>query len=332
MKHGLKGMRRRTLAMAGAGAFLTALMPCAAFASDFPSKPITLIAPTAPGGAMDGVARVLAERLKQRLGQPVVLDYKPGVGGTLGSGLAARATPDGHTLVIVADSYLTVSPRVLRGVSLQPFKDLAPVIEIGASPMVLVAHPSLGVRTLPEFLAKARADAGAIRYASAGMGSPHHLFMAQLEQQLGLRMNHVPYKGGPQAFSDLLGGHVDLMFIVDSTASAQIASGRLVPLGVSSAKRLAAYPGVPAIAESLPGYQREFWFAIFAPAGTPQPVIERLNREMSASLDEPEVQKAMVALGIAPATQRSPSALAQKLKAEDERMRVLIQSLGIKPE
>lgn len=304
----------------------------AASATDFPSKPVTLIAPTVPGGAMDAVARLIAPRLAAQLGQSVVVDNRPGVGGTLGLAQAAKAAPDGHTLVIAADSYLTVSPRLVKGVATQAVKALVPVIELGASPMVLVAHPSLKVATMAEYIAKARAQPGKIAYASAGQGSPHHLNMALLEQQLGLRQNHVPYKGGPQAFNDVLGGHADLMFIVMSTAGPHIRSGSLVALGVSSAARLPDFPSIPAIAETVPGFESEFWFAVFAPAGTPAPVVQRLNRDIATVLAEAGVAKGMKTIGMRPAPDSSAAALAAKWRRDDERIGKLIQSLALQPE
>ncbi len=328
-------MIQRRLLLLSACALASTANPSAfaqAPAAGFPVKPVTLIAPTVPGGAMDAVARLLAQHLGPRLGQPVVVDNRPGVGGTLGVAQAAKATPDGHTLVIAADSYLTVSPRLLKGAALQPMKDLAPVIEIGSSPMVLVAHPSMNVRSLGEYIAKARAEPGTITYASAGMGSPHHLNMALLEQQAGLKQNHVPYKGGPQAFNDVLGGHAHAMFIVMSTAEAHIKSGKLIALGVSGKKRLPDFPSVPAIADAVPGYESEFWFAIFAPAATPAPVVERLNRELAAVVAQPEVVKGLKAIGMSPVTDATTKALAEKLRREDEKMARLIQSAGLRPQ
>jgi tripartite-type tricarboxylate transporter receptor subunit TctC len=307
------------------------LVTASVLANDFPSRPITLIAPTAPGGAMDGVARMLSERLSPRLGQPVIIDYKPGAGGTLGAGLAAKAKPDGYTLVIVADSYLTVAPRLLKGVSLHAQRDLAPVIELGSSPMVLVADPSLKLGSLAGFLKRAKTEP-ALSYASGGVGSPHHLFMGLLEQQADLRLNHVPYKGGPQAFSDVLAGHVPAMFIVMSTAEPHLRSGRLVALGVTSAARQTDFPGIPAIGETVPGYVSEFWFAIFAPKATPVEVITRLNREIALILDEPEAVRTLKSLGFIPSVQRSPDALGRKLEREDARMARLIEQLRLKAE
>lgn len=310
----------------------TFVVPMSVRAAEFPSKPVTLISPTVPGGAMDGVARLIAQHLSPRLGQPVVIDSKPGVGGTLGAMQAARAEPDGHTLVIVADSYLTVSPRLLKGVALKPFKDLAPVIEVGSSPMVLVANPALGAKTLAEYVAKVRAQPDKVVYASAGTGSPHHLAMAILEQQLGLRQSHVPYKGGPAALVDVLGGHADSMFIVMSTAEPHIKSGKLVALGVSSTKALPEHPSISPIAEVAPGYESGFWFAIFAPAGTPSPILNRLNREISAVLSVAEVEQKMKALGVTPSGNRTPEGLAQKLLLDDAKMERAIRQLGLKPE
>jgi tripartite-type tricarboxylate transporter receptor subunit TctC len=280
---------------------------------------------------MDSVARLVAEKLGSRLGQPVVIDSRPGAGGTLGLALASKAPADGHTLVIAADSYLTVSPRLLKGAAAHAFKDLVPIIELGASPMVLVAHPSLKVASMSEYIAKARVQPG-ISYASAGLGSPHHLNMALLEQNLKLQQNHVPYKGGPQAFNDVLGGHASLMFIVMSTADSHIKSGALIPLGVSSAKRMPDYPSIPAISETVPGYESEFWFAIFAPPGTPAPIAQQLNGHLAAVLAEPAVIKSMKTIGMSPVLDTSSAGLSRKLQRDDERMSKLLQNLGLKPE
>lgn len=298
--------------------------------ASFPTKPVTLISPTVPGGAMDAVARLIAKHLGPRLGQSVVIDNRPGVGGALGVMQAAKSDPDGHTLVIAADSYLTVSPRILKGASLNPLKDLAPVIEIGTSPMVLVAHPSMKVRTMEEYINRIRAEPGKYTYSSAGVGSPHHLNMALLEQQLGLKQNHVPYKGGPQAFNDVLGGHAHSMFIVMSTAEPHIKAGKLVALGVSGKNRLGDHPSIPVIADVAPGYESEFWFAIFAPAETPTPIVQRLNQEIAAVISEPEVVKGMKTIGIAPVPDSSTSALTNKLQREDEKMAKLLRALGLR--
>lgn len=321
--------RRALLGTALAAGTALALLP-AARAADFPSKAISLIAPSNPGGALDAVARLIAQRLGPRLGQAVVVDNRPGVGGTLGIALAAKAPPDGHTLVVVADSFLTVSPRLLKGSTPQGFKELVPVIELGSSPMVLVAHPSLKVASLAEYIAKARANGATISYASGGLGSPHHLYMALLEQQLGFRQNHVPYKSGPHGFKDVLAGHADLTFIVMSTAEAHIKSGALVPLGVTSARRLPEHPGIPAIAETVPGYESEFWFAVFAPPRTPAAVVERLNQDIAAVLAQPEVIQSMTSIGMRLPPDTRAATLAAKLAREDEKMARLLRSLDLR--
>ncbi|MEZ5644143.1 MAG: tripartite tricarboxylate transporter substrate binding protein [Burkholderiaceae bacterium] len=308
---------------------MTALAPMPSRAADFPVRPVTLIAPTVPGGAMDGVARLIAQHLGPRLGQPVVIENRPGVGGTLGAMQAAKASPDGHTMVIVADSYLTVSPRLLKGVTLAPFKDLSPVIEVGSSPMVLVANPAMGVKTMAEYVNKVRAEPEMVSYASAGLGSPHHLAMAILEQQLELRQKHVPYKGGPAALVDVLGGYADSMFIVMSTAEPHIKSGKLVGLGVSASQPLPDHPEIPPIAQVAPGYESGFWFAIFTPSGTPSSAIARLNREIAAILDMPEVLQKMKGFGIMPSSDRSAEGLARKLQREDAKMEKALLALGL---
>ncbi|SPC21691.1 conserved exported hypothetical protein [Cupriavidus oxalaticus] len=323
---------RRLMLVAMATVGFSGLGIASAHADPFPAKPITLIVPAVAGGAMDGIARLVAQRLGTRLGQPVVVDSKPGAGGTVGMMLAAKAPADGHTLVIAADSYLTVTPRLMPAGAFQPTNALMPVVELGSSPMVLVVNPSLGVRTLPEYLAKVRGRPGTVTYGSAGSGSPHHLFMAMLDQQLGLKQVHVPYKGGAQAFADLLGGHVDSMFIVMSTAEPYIKSGKVIALGVSGSRRLAEQPNVPAIGEIAPGYESEFWFAILAPKGTPPAVVTRLNREIGAVLAEAKVTQGMQAIGVTPASGGTPDALVQKLRQEDAKMDKLIRSIGLKPE
>jgi len=322
-------INRRSLLAVAAGA--CSLPWNGAVASNFPNQPVTIVSPTVPGGAMDAIARLVADRLAPRLGQPVVVDAKPGGGGAVGLTRVARAEPDGHTLAIVVDSMLTVSPRLVRNAGFDPLRDFVPVTELCSSAMVLLARPKLGVRSLQDYLAKARSAPASVSYASAGNGSPHHLNMALLESGAGVRLQHVPYKGGAQAFADLLGDHVSSMFIVPSTAQAQIRSGAVVPLGVTSARRLPELPDVPAIGEVVRGYESEAWFALFAPAGTPPAVVARLHADVSAVLAEPEVVKKMQALGTMPLNGNA-QALAARLRRDMDKMERLIQQTGLKVE
>jgi tripartite-type tricarboxylate transporter receptor subunit TctC len=299
---------------------------------EFPTRPITLVSPTVPGGAMDSAARLLSEYISPNLGQPIVVDAKPGGGGAVGMAMAARLPGDGYNLVISVDSALTVVPALVPNIGYDPEKSFVPIIKVGTSPLVLVVHPSMGVKNLKEYIAMARVKPNSVQYGSGGNGSPHHLSMLQLERSANIKLFHVPYRGGPKAFSDLLGGHISSMFIVPSTAEAQIKKGALIPIAVTSSKRLAEMPNIPAISEEVPGYgDTDIWFGIFAPSGMSPEMVTRWNSEFKSVLTNPTVVQKLGRLSIH-ATPDTPEDLSNLLNKDLARMNKLIRDTGLKSE
>ena len=302
-----------------------------AAAVDFPTRPVTLIAPTAAGGAIDSAARVFAEPLSQRLGQRLVIENRPGSNGIIGTGAVARAQPDGHTLAFTFSTAFTTAPHLVKAMPYDPLTDFAPVTMIGRISLVMVAHPSLKATNLREFIAAAKAAPGTIQYASGGDGSDHHLAMEMLNLAAGIKLNHVPYKSGPQGYADLLGGHVQIMFIAPGTAVRHVREGRINAFGVSSAGPQEGYAGVPPIGNVLPGYEYSGWFAIFAPKGTSADIVSRLNADFRAVLSIPEVTQNFGVIGLEP-TPSTPAELAALVVADHKKIGALARAIGLKPQ
>ena len=304
---------RRGLLLAGLGA------PLVARAQRFPERPLRLVVPFAPGGASDLVARILAEPMGAALGQPVVVDNRPGAGGNLGAEMAARAAPDGHVLLLGAPGALTVNPHLYPDLPFAPLRDFAPVGRVFTTDHVVCVHPAVPATTLGEFIALLRARPGQLAYASAGTGATTHLFGELFRMQAGVDMLHIPYRGSGPAVADLIAGTVQAMFDQLPSSIGHIQAGRLRALAVTGAGRNALLPAVPTAAESgLPDYVVTSWNALLAPAGTPAPVVARLNAVVAAALGDPAVRARMAPLGAEPAA-GSPEALAALLAAETER-------------
>ena len=259
-----------------------------ALAQDYPVRPVRIIAPFPPGGGADIILRALGPRMAQALGQPVIIDNHAGGGGTIGTKLAAAATPDGYTLVLGLTGTLAINPGLYPDLSYDPQKDFTPVALLATGANVLVAHPGLGIRSIDELIAYAKLHPGKLTYASSGVGGAPHLAGVLLGSMADVELVHIPYKGGAQATADLLGGHVSLMFAGLGPAISNIQSGKLRALGVASPGRSSLLPDVPAIGESLPGFSAVTWFGILAPSGTPAPIVARLSGvilEIAASRD-----------------------------------------------
>lgn len=258
------------------------------------AKPISVVVPFAAGGAVDYAARMVATRLPERLGQSVVIDNVAGAGGVVGTTKAARAAPDGYTLLVAPDSTIVIAPLVTPDVvKYDPLKDLIPVGLINITPLILVARPGLPVSNFAELLRYARANPGKLNYASPGAGNLLHVAMEALRQQAGIEMLHVPYKATPQMLNDLAGNQVDLALLVPSTGLPFIKGGKIKALGLTTGERLTASPEIPPLSDSpeLKGFFVTTSIGMFVPARTPQPIIDRLNREMNAILASPEVRK-----------------------------------------
>jgi len=295
-------MRLHTLtfpraAIAVAAFAALAIVPTA-YAQDYPSRPIRVIVPFSPGGAVDGPMRMVAQELGKRLNQQVIVENKPGAGATLGTEIVAKSPPDGYTLLLASQTN-AISASLYRSLSYDPIEDFAPISLIGREPGVIVVHPSLPVKTLAELIAYAKERPGKIDYASSGNGSGQHLFMALLLTSTATQMNHIPYKGSGQATADLLGGQV--MVSIPGTAGmvGHIKAGKLRPLAVTGATRSPQLPDVPTVMESgVPGYEAYVWLGLLAPKGTPQPIIDKLHRELMQALATPEVKNYMSTAGI----------------------------------
>jgi tripartite-type tricarboxylate transporter receptor subunit TctC len=299
MSHRLRPAQRlRTLAAAAVGTLLLALWQPVALAQDYPTHPIKVIVPFSPGGAVDGPMRLVAQELGKRLGQAVTVENKPGAGATIGTEMVAKAPPDGYTLLLASQTN-AISATLYRHLSYDPVEDFAPITLIGREPGVLVVNPSLPVKTFAEFVEYAKARPGQLDYASSGNGSGQHLFAALLWSQTGLKLTHVPYRGSGQATTDLLGGRVAVAIPGTAGMVSHIRAGKLRALAVTGAKRSPQLPEVPTLQElGVKGYEAYVWMGLLAPKGTPQPIIDKLQREVVAVLAEPEAKTYMANAGI----------------------------------
>jgi tripartite-type tricarboxylate transporter receptor subunit TctC len=274
----------------------------AAMADDFPNRPARIVVGFPPGGINDIVARVMAERLTQALGQPVVVENRAGAGGTIGADLVAKSRPDGYTLLMGSVSNIAMAPSQYKALPYDPAKDFAPVALVAAAPNVLVVHPDFPVQSVRDLLAAARQKPGSINYASAGLGTSNHLTVELLQVMTGVQFNHVPYKGDAPGTADVVAGQVPMIFPTLPVALPFIKSGKLRAIAVSSAGRSSLLPEVPTVAESggLPDFEVSVWVGIFAPAGTPREVVGRLNGEIAKIVRVPAVRERLAGLGAEP--------------------------------
>jgi len=299
-----------------------------AYAQDYPNRPVKLIVPFSPGGAVDGPTRIVAQKLSERLGQQVVVENKPGAGATLGAGEVAKAAPDGYTLLLASQTN-AISATMYRKLPFDPIEDFAPVMLVGEEPGVLVVHPSFPAKTLDEFIAYVKDNPGKVDYASSGNGSGQHLFAAMFASMAGLKMNHVPYKGSAQATTDLLGGTVPVSIPGTAGMMGHIKAGKLRALATTGSKRAEALPELPAIAERYPGYEAYVWLGILAPKGTPQPVVDKLARELAAVMAQPDV-KAYYAGHNLEIVASTPAEFGRFFRAERDRWAKVIAETGAK--
>lgn len=302
----------------------------AAAAQTYPAKPIRFIVPFAPGGSTDLVARILAQRLPEALGQAVVVDNRGGAGGVIGAELAARAPADGYTIVLGSPGPLTINPNLLARMPYDTLRDFSPITLATISPFILVLHPSLPVRSVQELVALARARPGQLNYGSAGNGSVGHFSAEQFKSLAGVNLVHVPYKGAGPAVTDLVGGQLHLMFENLPTVLPHIRSGKLRALAVGTRKRSALVPEYPTISEAgVPGYESSTAFGVLAPAKTPAAVIGRLNQEIVKILNSPDIKERLSAQGLE-AAGGTPQQYAAHLKEELAKYGRIVKAAGIK--
>ena len=315
-----------------AAVFCSIVLPGAALAQAWPAKPIRLMVPFPPGGSTDIVARIVAQKLSERLGQSIVIENRGGAGGTLGTAVVAKAAPDGYTLGVASTSTHVVAPGVYAKLDYDPVKDFAPVGLMAVSPYLLVVNPSVPAKTLKELIALAKKQPGKLNYASAGIGSTTHLAMEMLKYASATYMLHIPYNGNGPAGTALIGGQVEVLFGSLPALLPHAKSGRARALAVGTPKRSPSLPDVPTVAESgYPGFDASLWLAIMAPAGTPQPIIERLNRELVAIIAAADTREAFDKAGAEPLT-GTPADLAAMIRDGVPKYAQIIKTAGVKAE
>ncbi len=300
--------------------------------ADYPGRPVTMIVGFPPGTATDSVGRILGERLAARLGKPFIVDNKPGQGGSIGAAAGAKALPDGYTLLLSATAPLAINPHVYSKLAYDSSRDFAPIGLLSWLPFVLVVNSGTKINSFADLLVRAKADPGKLTYASIGNGTTSHLLMAMLTQRTDTKMNHIPYKGSAQAQTDLIGGQVDMTFDTMVSVMPHVRSGTLKALAVSTLSRAKFAPEIPTLNElGVTGFDAGAWLGLLAPAGTPKPIVEKLNRELNAVLDEPETQRRLLALG-AEILKSTPDEFAAHIKSEREKWGNLVRQSGAKVE
>ena len=319
---------RSTLAIAFAIVYATVAGLPAIAAAQYPDKPVIVVVPFPPGGGGDNLARTVMPKVSEALGQPVVIENKPGAGGNIGSASVARATPDGYTLLYGTNGTHAINQTLYRQPGFDAEKDFTPVSRLTEIPAVLVVNPALlPVKTVPELVAFLKANPGKVSFASAGNGTTSHLAGVMFATLAGVDIQHIPYKGGAQAVTDVMGGQVAMMIDVMPNVYPHIKSGKVRALAVSTAKRSPALPDLPTIAESVPGFEVSAWDAVFAPPGTPKAVIDKLNAAVRKALDDPAIRESLLARGTV-TVPSSPDDLAKFVVSENARWGKVVKQIG----
>jgi tripartite-type tricarboxylate transporter receptor subunit TctC len=301
-------------------------------ADEYPQRTVTFLCPFPAGGGTDMLTRLLAQELQEKLKRPVVVDNRPGAGTIVAAQVAARAAPDGHTIFLAPVTTLAMGPSVHKSLPYDTVKDFAPIGLVGSAQFALVANPQVPAGLLAELIAFIKSKDGALSYATSGAATPHHLFMAMFLKMIGARAQHVPYRGSVPALTDVISGQVQIMIVDLAVAMPFINEGKVKAFGVTSTMRSKAMPDLPTIAEAgLPGYAARPWFSVVAPAGTPRPIINKLNALLMAFIERPETQDKMNALAITPWTS-TPDELARFIPAEIEKWAQVVKDAGITPE
>jgi tripartite-type tricarboxylate transporter receptor subunit TctC len=298
-------------------------------AQDYPARPVTLVAPYAAGGGADLVARLLAQKLSDRLGQSFVVENRLGAGGVIAATSVAKAAPDGHTLFAAASTQLAIQVTLHKKLPYDPASDFAPIALITGVPFVLLVHPSVPAKSVADLIRLAKEKPGQLSFGSSGVGGPPHLYTELLKTMTGVQMTHIPYKGTAQAINDVVAGHVPIIFSDIAPAVQLIKDGRLRALGISSATRFAKLPDIPPIAETVPGFDAIAWLMIVAPAGTPKPVIARLHGELTGIVALPEVSERLLGIGNIPLTSPPPEALQAYVRSEIVRWGKVVEQAGL---
>ena len=305
------------------------LLATPAVAQEFPTKPVTIIIPFAAGGAGDILARMLSPRLEKAFGKPFVVENKPGAGGVIGAVATARAEPDGHTIMIAPSPTMAVNVTLFKKLPYDPVADFVPLAMAAQTPFVLVVNPALPIKSVADLIKWVREQKGKVSYATAGPGVPHHLFAELLKSMTGIEMSPVPYKGSVPAVTDVVAGHVPLMFVDLGPALSIIREGRVRAIGVSTATRVPAIPDVPPINDTVKGFDVASWQMVAAPAKTPRPVVDRLHEELKKQLAAPDVSAQIAKTGMLPMATTTVAGLQAFVKSEIARWGKVVQQAGI---
>lgn len=295
-----------------------------ALAQNYPSRPLRMIIGFPPGGPTDLIARLVGQHLFETFNQPVVIDNRPGAGGSVAGLLMVKSAPDGHTLFVASNGEIAISPSLYKKMTYDTERDIAPVSRIGGAQLVLIVHPSVPAHSVKELVALAKAKPGAINFASSGIGSTAQLASELLKFTAGIDIVHVPYKGAGPALTETMGGQVQMLITGFSAAQTHIRSGKLRALGVTGANRVKAMPDLPTIGESVPGYQMMSWYGLFTTLGTPPTIVNRLHGEVAAMLKRPDFFDKLVGLGMEPEAS-TPQAFAVQIKEEKSKWAKVIQ-------
>ena len=323
-------MARRQFLGSLAGAAALPLLGKYAAAEDYPARPVRVLVGQAAGSSSDIIARLIGQRLSERLGQQFAVEDRPGAGGNIATESVVRATPDGYTLLLV-NSQNAISASLYK-LKFDFIRDIQPIAGVSLVPLIMEVNPAVPAKTVPEFIAYAKQNPGKISMASAGIGGPQHVAGELFKMMAGLDMVHVPYRGSTPALVDLLGGTVQLMFDVTPSSLPHVKAGRLRPLGVTSATRLEVLPEVPPVGDFLPGYQAAGWIGFGAPRGTPPAIVEKLSKEIEAAVADPQIKARLADLGGTTLPTGSPAEFGAYIAAETEKWAKVVQFAGIKPE
>lgn len=321
--------RRKFLYLAAGAAALPA-MSHVATAQAYPSRPVRIVVPVTAGGAQDILARFIGQWLSERLGQPFVIESRPGGGGNIGTEAVVHAPADGYTLLLIASAH-AINATLYEKLNFSFIRDIAPIAGIARGPHAMVLHPSVPAETVPAFVSYAKANPGRINMASAGIGNGTHLVGELFKMMAGVDMVHVPYRGGGPALADLMAGQVQVMFPTTAASIASVRAGRLRALAVTTATRSKALPDVPVVGDFVPGYEASFWFGVGAPRNTPAGIVDKLNREINAALADPNMKARLANLG-GDALALSPAHFGQLIADETEKWGKVVRAANIKPQ
>lgn len=321
--------RRREFLQLAAGAAALPVLSCLARAQTYPARPVRIVVPVPPGGALDILARLIGQWLSERLGQSFVIENRPGAATNIGIEAVVRAPADGYTLLLIPGS-VAVNATLYEKLNFNFIRDIAPIAMISRLPLVMVVNPSVPANTIAEFIAYAKARPGKINMASGGTGTPQHMAGELFKIMTGVEMVHVPYHGGGPAMTDLLGGQVQVYFSPLPESIEMIRAGKVRALAVTTAERVTALAQIPTVAESLPGFEASTWQGIGAPKNTPAEIVDRLNKEINAALTDPRIQSRLADLGSVP-TPISPAEFKNHIVAETEKWAKVVSAANIKP-